>query len=74
MTELTIYNEKNAPDASKDSLKVAREKFGFVPNVLGVLAASPAALGGYLSIMSALEKSTLSPDQQQGGRRLAGAA
>ena len=65
MSEQDIYNLDNAPEASKQSLQLAREKFGFIPNVLGVLAGSPAALGGYLSIMSALEKSTLSPDQQQ---------
>ncbi|HXG31900.1 MAG TPA: carboxymuconolactone decarboxylase family protein [Bryobacteraceae bacterium] len=40
-------------------------KFGFVPNLIGVLAESPAALKGYLALADAFAASSLSPVEQQ---------
>jgi uncharacterized peroxidase-related enzyme len=65
MPTFPVHTPRSAPAASRPLLEQARERFGFVPNVLGALAASPAALQAYLAIGEALEGSGLTPVEQQ---------
>ncbi|MEL6382510.1 MAG: carboxymuconolactone decarboxylase family protein, partial [Cyanobacteria bacterium J06626_18] len=44
--EFTVHTLKTAPEASKDSLIHAKETFGLIPNLEGILAEAPAALKG----------------------------
>ena len=60
-----IHNVHNAPEESRATLEQVDKTFGFVPNVLGLLAESPAALQGYLSAMAAFDKSDLTPAERQ---------
>ena len=48
-----------APAASRPMLRTAEARFGRVPNMALLLAASPAALQGYLALLTALDGGTL---------------
>jgi uncharacterized peroxidase-related enzyme len=61
----TVYNTETAPEAAKESLKAAEKSFGFLPNLLGVLAEAPIALKAYVDLTDLLSQSSLSPVAQQ---------
>ena len=54
--EFPIHTIETAPEASKAALKGYEEKFGFVPNLAGVMSGSPALLTSYLGLQENLEK------------------
>lgn len=60
MLKLEPVSVENAPDESKQALQNIAEKNGFVPNLLGTFAHTPAALNGYVSMQNAYEMSSLS--------------
>jgi uncharacterized peroxidase-related enzyme len=57
-----------APEASRPFLEAVQKQFGVVPNLFRMVANSPAALEGYLSLFGALGKGSLSA---QTGERIA---
>lgn len=61
----TIYTTENAPEDSQPLLQAAKENFGFVPNLLGEFAESPAVLEGYLKLNEIIGKTDFSPKEQQ---------
>lgn len=63
--DFNIYTIDNAPENSKPLLNAAKEKFGFVPNLLGEFAESPALLEGYLKLNEIVGKTSFSPVEQQ---------
>jgi uncharacterized peroxidase-related enzyme len=63
--QFPIHTKETAPEASRATLEVTAKKYGFVPNLYGVLAGSPAAVQSYAGINKALEQSTLTPVEQQ---------
>ena len=65
MTDFAIHTTDSAPDASKELLGAAQDKYGFVPNLMGTLAEAPAALKAYLSVGEAFEGSSLTLQEQQ---------
>jgi uncharacterized peroxidase-related enzyme len=65
MTSFTIFNETNAPSESKSTLKSVKAKYGFVPNLMGELAASPAALEAYSSLQTIYGQTSLTAAEQQ---------
>lgn len=64
MPVLAVHTETTAPEAARFSLASAEAKFGFIPNLIGVLAESPNALGAYLAIGEQFEESTFTPVEQ----------
>jgi uncharacterized peroxidase-related enzyme len=60
-----VHTAESAPEASRPHLDAARRKFGMVPNLIGVLATSPVAVGSYLTVTAEFEGSSLSPVEQQ---------
>ncbi|MEW4530068.1 carboxymuconolactone decarboxylase family protein [Maioricimonas sp. JC845] len=54
-----------APEAARGTLEGVQKKFGFVPNILGVMAHAPATLDAYLTLGSILENTSFSPREQQ---------
>lgn len=50
MSLLTTHTIESAPTSSKPILERAKQQLGFVPNLYGVLAESPAALQAYKTI------------------------
>jgi len=66
MVEFATHSLESAPVASKRALEAAVGKIGFLPNILGDLAESPAALNGYMGLQMALDNDgTLSPAERQ---------
>ena len=43
MTLSTLHTLDTTPDGSRPVLEAYQERFGFVPNIVGLLAESPAA-------------------------------
>jgi len=50
MTSFTTHTIESAPAGSKPILTAAKQSLGFVPNLYGVLAESPAMLAAYKSL------------------------
>jgi uncharacterized peroxidase-related enzyme len=65
MTKFTAHTIETAPAGSQPLLEGIKRSFGFVPNLFGVFAESPAALQGGLAIFEAFSKSSLSAAEQQ---------
>lgn len=65
MTKFDVHTKETARPESVELLSSAEKAYGFIPNLLGVMAESPATLGAYLSIGQLFEKSSFSPTEQQ---------
>ena len=65
MSEFTIHTSESAPVASRILLEQARSKFGFVPNLIGLMAEAPATVKAYLALGEALSETSFTPVEQQ---------
>ncbi|MGE0641576.1 MAG: carboxymuconolactone decarboxylase family protein [Thermoanaerobaculia bacterium] len=65
MNPFIVHSQETAPEASRFALAGAQSKFGFVPNLIGMLADSPAAVGGYLGLGEQFDKSSFTPAERQ---------
>jgi uncharacterized peroxidase-related enzyme len=63
--QFDVHSTETAPEPSRATLESARRAFGFVPNLLGVLANSPVALRAYTSLAEILEEGSLTPAERQ---------
>jgi alkylhydroperoxidase family enzyme len=61
MSRFQIHDDLTAPEGSAPVLKGAMSRGGQLPNFLGVLAGSPAALRGYARFRSELRHGRLEP-------------
>lgn len=59
MINFTIYTEKTAPAESRSVLDIVQLKYGFIPNLHGVMAESTDLLQGYLSLTRLFSQTTL---------------
>lgn len=58
----TIHDKESAPEASKPVLDKVAQGFGFIPNLLGIAAESPATAEAYVTLNGLLrEKSAFTP-------------
>lgn len=60
-----IHTPENAPEKSRAILKEINAKLGFVPNVLGVLSESPAALKGWTDLKADFDSGKLSATERK---------
>lgn len=60
-----VHRVETAPEGSRDALEAAGKKFGFVPNLLGVMAGSPSLLKAYLGLNQLFDETSLSPVERQ---------
>jgi AhpD family alkylhydroperoxidase len=60
-----VHDDDSAPAASQPILKGARASAGQLPNFLGVLAGSPAALRGYTRFRTELRHGALPPETRE---------
>jgi alkylhydroperoxidase family enzyme len=56
MSRLGIPDRDDVPEASKPILKAVHKPLGVVPNMLGLIAHSPATLQGFTANNAALSK------------------
>ena len=60
MPRFKTHTPETAPEGARDLLKSQKDKLGFVPNLYGNLAESPAALKAYLQMAEIFAGSSLS--------------
>jgi len=60
-----IHTLETAPDAAKESLEKAGGAFGFIPNILGMMAESPALLKAYLGVAQAFQETAFDATERQ---------
>lgn len=65
MADFTIHSLLSAPAESTAGLAIAKDKYGFIPNLLATLAESPTALNAYLRLGDLFEKTSFSPLERQ---------
>ncbi len=63
--EFTIHTIETAPEDSKASLSHAKETFGLIPNLEGVLAEAPAVLKSAMALWDLFETTSFTPSEQQ---------
>ena len=59
MHEFTIHTAASAPPGSKEPLASLEQRIGFIPNLAGTMAASPALIGGFVRLQQSLQATTL---------------
>jgi len=66
MPQFPVHSEESAPEGSKPLLEQTRKAYGFLPNLYGVFAESPAALDAYIRVAEVFQKhSGFNPAEQQ---------
>ncbi len=65
MSRFNVHTLETAPAASKEHLATAKAAFGFVPNLIGVLAASPSAAQAYLVLGDLMSKTSLTAVERE---------
>ncbi len=65
MLRFQLVNAETAPGGSVETINAVTAAYGFLPNLIGTLGNSPAAVQAYASVSGAFERSTLSPIEQQ---------
>ncbi len=58
MTDFKVHTIESAPEASRATLEKAQKSLGFVPNLYGVFAESPAMLEAYATLFGIFDRST----------------
>ena len=61
----TVHTPEGAPEGSRETLAKAQEKYGFVPNLYGILAEAPAAVKSYAAVYAFFTESSFTPVEQQ---------
>lgn len=65
MSQFDVHTKETAPEQSRELLSQAESTFGFIPNILGVFAESPAVLKAYLELGRIFDESSFSPAERQ---------
>lgn len=60
-----IHTTESAPEGARELLAGAKSNYGFVPNLLGVMATAPALLKAYMTLARIYEESSLSTAERQ---------
>lgn len=65
MNPFKLHTLESAPAGSRPILEAANKGLGFIPNLYAHLAEAPVALEAYKQLGALLEKSSLTPEEQQ---------
>ena len=65
MTTFNVHTKQTAPSEAVELLENAERAYGFVPNLLGAFAESPATLKGYTTLGKIFDESSLSTVEKQ---------
>lgn len=60
-----VHTLETAPEAARDTLAGAKKAYGFVPNLLGVMAAAPALVKAYTTLSRIFDETSFSPAERQ---------
>lgn len=64
MTDFTIHTLETAPEGSRAILEQTSKGVGFIPNLYGVLAESPAALKAYTTLSEILQNTAFTAEER----------
>jgi len=64
MPTFTVHTQDSAPEDAHEVLKKVQSNFGFIPNLLGVLAEAPVAAEAYLNLIDLCRRSSLTPTER----------
>ncbi|MEO1040174.1 MAG: carboxymuconolactone decarboxylase family protein [Pseudomonadota bacterium] len=65
MAQFEIHDETTAPDSSRLRLSDVKSAIGFIPNLYGALAESPAVFAAYTTVAALLDKTSLTGAEVQ---------
>jgi uncharacterized peroxidase-related enzyme len=65
MAEFEIHTVESAPKESRATLEEVEDQYGFIPNLLRVMAESPQAVRSYWTLGRELNRVSLTPIEQQ---------
>lgn len=60
-----IHTAETAPEAARDFLTGAKKAFGFLPNLLGVMASAPALVKAYGAMIELFDQTSFSATERQ---------
>jgi uncharacterized peroxidase-related enzyme len=60
-----VHTIETAPESARDTLFAARKAYGFIPNLLAVMAEAPALAKGYTTLSRIFDESSFSPAERQ---------
>lgn len=60
-----VHTIETAPAGAKDVLAGAKQAFGFVPNLLGVMAGAPALVKTYVTVAKLFDETSFTPTERQ---------
>jgi AhpD family alkylhydroperoxidase len=64
--KFVVHTPESASPEAREALKSAQKAYGFVPNLLGVMAEAPIALKAYMDLTDLLGEASLNAVEQQG--------
>lgn len=64
MTTLTVHTAETAPPDAAQIIDEVTARYGFLPNLMGVLAEAPATAGAYLALGDAIAKTSFTPTER----------
>lgn len=64
MPTFTVHTQDSAPEAAREVLEKTQSSFGFIPNLIGVLAEAPVAAEAYLGLIDLCRRSSLTPTER----------
>jgi len=65
MSNFAIHTKDSAPEGAHAVMDAYTERFGFIPNLIGILAESPAAVKAYAQTYELLSETDFTPAEQQ---------
>ncbi len=65
MSNLPVLSPAEARGPASEALDAAGQAFGFVPNLIGVMANAPALAKAYLAVGRLFDQTSLSPTERQ---------
>ena len=61
----TVHTPETAPEAARETLAGAKKAYGFLPNLLAVMAEAPALVKAYVTLSRIFEETSLTPSERQ---------
>ena len=60
-----VHSSESAPADAKEILSAVKKGFGFVPNMLGMMAEAPTLLNAYRTVAGIFDQTSLTPAERQ---------
>ncbi len=65
MTTFTVHTKDTAPQGSQAIIQATEQAYGFLPNLMAMLAESPAAVEAYATLSGIFDKSDFTATERQ---------